>query len=95
MPMEMSSEGMPARAQSMRLWAVRLLHFRGGEGQASKMARGLRRSSSAPPRTAASMSSIGPNPAVRKVPVTIGLVGILQPDAEAVAVGQDLGDVPS
>ncbi len=32
MPMEMSSEGIPARAQSMRLWAVRWLHFKGGGG---------------------------------------------------------------
>ncbi len=41
MPIEMSSDGMPARAASIRLWVVRLLHLRGGEGQASKMASGL------------------------------------------------------
>ncbi len=72
MPIEMSSEGRPARAASMRLWVVRLLHLRGGEGQASKMARGLARSPASPPRTAASISLIGPKPSTRKVPVTMG-----------------------
>ena len=72
MPMAMSSEGMPERAESMRLWAVRLLHFRGGEGQASKMARGFPASSASPPRTAASMSFIGRKLSTRKVPVTTG-----------------------
>ncbi len=72
-PMEINSEGIPARAQSMRLCEVSWLQRSGGEGQASKMARGLARKPSAPPRMAASISRIGPNPATRNVPVTTGL----------------------
>src|SRR4030042_5364112 len=37
-PIEISSEGRPARAESIRLWVVGVLHLRGGDGEASKMA---------------------------------------------------------
>src|SRR4030042_6930252 len=36
MPIEINSEGAPARAASIRLWVVRLLHLSGGGGEAAK-----------------------------------------------------------
>lgn len=60
------------KAQSIRLWVVRLLHFRGGEGHASKIARGFSARFFSPPLTATSISCIGLNPSTRNVPVTTG-----------------------
>ncbi len=69
---ETSSAGIPERAQSTSAWQVRSLHFKGGLGQQSKMARGRRLSSASPPRTARSISRMGAKPSFRNVPVTTG-----------------------
>ena len=92
-PMEMSSLGMPARAESMRLWVVRWLHLRGGEGQASKMASGLAASSAALPRTATSMSRIGLKDSTRNRPGDERLGRAQEPEIEPVGVGDREGDV--
>ena len=75
---ETSSAGIPARAQSISAWQVRSLHFSGGLGQQSRIARGRRRSSVSPPLTARSISRIGANPSFRNVPVITGFLALLR-----------------
>jgi hypothetical protein len=70
--MEISSAGMPARAQSTRFWLVTSLHLRGEVGQHEKMVSGFSRSAWALPRTATCMSRMTPKDSIVKAPVTTG-----------------------
>ena len=53
------SAGTPASARSTRLCEANSDQFRGGEGQTSKIARGLLRSASVPPLSIASSYGLG------------------------------------
>ena len=70
--MEMYSIGMEALAQSTTFWLADSIHFRGGVGQAERMASGFAFNASAPPRTVSRRSWIVPKPELEKAPVTTG-----------------------